>query len=67
MNYCTPYPVATGVRDYLCGTLNILHLSRFWQTTTYIPLVSCAFTRLPLAFWPEVTGNEHSRMYHKWA
>jgi hypothetical protein len=45
MNYCTPYPVAEGVRDYLGQTLNILHLRRFWQATGYIPL----FDAYPLA------------------
>jgi hypothetical protein len=61
MNYCTPYPV----RDYLCGTLNILHLPRFRQTTKHTPLLRCIFTRLPLAVEPEVTANEQNRGYHK--
>ncbi|HEX2908833.1 MAG TPA: hypothetical protein VHO69_18320 [Phototrophicaceae bacterium] len=39
MNYCTPYPIAKSVWDYLDGTLNILHFPRFWEATSYIPLL----------------------------
>jgi hypothetical protein len=45
MNYCTRYPVAHRVRDYLEPTLNISHLLRFQQTTTYILLINCVSTQ----------------------
>lgn len=28
MNYCTPFPLAEGIRDYLVYSLNILHPPR---------------------------------------
>ena len=48
MNYCTRYPVAKSVRDYLIYTLNILHLPRFLVGNQHYSVVKLHIHTLPL-------------------
>jgi hypothetical protein len=57
MNYCTPYPVAKGLRDYLVCTLNILHPPRVLAGNQFYSAV-----KLPIHSLPWVNDLKLQRM-----